>query len=441
MQPAIRYAANGDINLAYQTHGEGAIDIVFVPPWNSNLEQYWDQPACVRFFDGLASFSRLILFDKRGAGLSDPVPGASTPEDLREDVAAVMDAAGSSKAALFGGLWGGPISAMFAAKYPERTQALVLYGTFATRVRGTDYPWAPPSDTREVHLDEFVAGWTEGRDLAVLGPSVAGDAPFRQWWARMHRMSASPGALRAEVRMMSTIDVRDVLGSIQVPTLILHRSGDKMIDPGNGRFLAASIPGAQYVELPGEDHLPFVGDVDRLLGEVEEFLTGARRAAEDQRSVLTVMFTDIVGSTDLAAELGDRRWRDLIATHDDIVRKQLRRFRGREIKTMGDGFLAIFEGPTRAIQAACAIRDATSRAGINLRAGLHAGECDVVGLDIGGLAVAIAARVVAKARSGEILVSGTVKELVTGSGRRFADRGTHTLKGVPDEWRLYAVED
>jgi len=442
MRPETRYARSGDVNIAYQVVGSGELDLVYVMGWVSNLDYFWEEPSCARFLSRLASFSRLILFDKRGTGLSDRVPESQLPtiEQRMDDVRAVMDTVGLERAALFGVSEGGPMCALFAATYPERTSALVMYGTYAKRIWDPDYPWAPTPQERQKFYDAIQQGWGGIVDLATLAPSVAHDERFKQWWASYLRLSASPGAALALARMNTEIDIRHVLPAIRVPTLVLHRTGDLDIDVRGSRYMAERIPGAKYVELPGADHLPWIGDHDAILDEAEEFLTGVRRGPEPDRVLATVLFTDIVGSTERAAELGDRRWRDLLDGYYALVRRELGRFRGREIDTAGDGFFAAFDGPARAIRCACAVRDAVRPLGIGIRAGLHTGEVEVMGDKVGGIAVHIGARVAAHAGADEVLVSNTVRDLVAGSGIRFEDRGTHVLKGVPGEWRLFAVE-
>ncbi len=441
MQPETRYAKSGDVNIAYQVVGNGALDLVYVMGWVSNLDYFWEEPSCARFLNRLASFSRLILFDKRGTGLSDRVQESQLPtlEQRMDDVRAVMDAAGSERAALFGVSEGGPMSALFAATYPERTAALVIYGSYAKRIWAPDYPWAPTTEERQKFYDLIAQGWGGVVDLATLAPTAAHDERFKQWWAAYLRRSASPGAALALARMNTQVDIRHVLPAIRVPTLILHRTGDLDIDVGGSRYMGRQIPGAKYVELPGDDHLPWVGGHEAILDEVEEFLTGVRRGPEPDRVLATVLFTDIVGSTEQAAAAGDRRWRDLLEGYHARVRKEIERFRGREIDTVGDGFFAAFDGPARAIRCACAVNDAVRQLGIQIRAGLHTGEVEVMGDNVGGIAVHIGARVASQAGAGEVLVSNTVKDLVAGSGIRFEDRGSHTLKGVPGEWRLFAV--
>jgi pimeloyl-ACP methyl ester carboxylesterase/class 3 adenylate cyclase len=433
--PQTRYARSGDVHIAYQIVGNGAIDLVLVPGFVSHVEGWWEEPSCVRFFDRLASFTRLILFDKRGTGLSDRVAEVPTLEQRMDDLRAVMEDARSERAAVLGISEGGAMSTLFAATYPERTSALVLYGTFA-EFRS----WVPsPAD-----LDHFLRAidetWGTGSSLPHFAPSAAHDERFRHWWARHERLGASPGAAMALMRMNSEIDVRHVLPTIHVPTLVLHRTGDVTVNVEAGRYQGAQIPGAKYVELPGVDHIPFVGDSDSVLDEIEAFLTGVRSAPEADRVLATVLFTDIVGSTELASRFGDRRWRDLLEAHHGLVRRELARFRGREVDTAGDGFLATFDGPARAIRCAGAISDAVRPLGIKVRAGVHTGECEVIGEKVGGIAVHTGARVASIAGPDEVWISSTVKDLVAGSGLRFTDRGVHSLKGIPGEWRLFALE-
>lgn len=440
-RPETRYTKSGDVNIAYQVTGRGPLDLVFVDGWVSHLEYAWEHPSFARFLDRLGSFSRLIRFDKRGTGLSDPVVELPTLEQRMDDVRAVMDAVGSERAALFGWSEGGSMCALFAATYPKRTSALILCGAFAKRIWSPDYPWAPTPEERQRFFDAIETGWGGVVDLETLAPSTADDPQFRDWWSTYLRLGASPGAALAHARMNTEIDIRHVLKTIRVPALVLHRSGDQDAKVEEGRYIAAQIPGAKFVELPGRDHLPFVGDADALLDEVEEFLTGVRTSPEAERILATVLFADIVESTKRATELGDRRWRDLLEAYYALIRRHLAAFRGREIDTTGDGLLATFDGPARAIRCACAIRDAARGLGIEVRAGLHTGECEVIGPKLGGIAVHIGARVASLAGAGEVLVSSTVKDLVAGSGLRFEDRGAHALKGVEGEWRLFAVAE
>lgn len=442
MPPQTRYARSGNLNIAYQTIGNGPSDLVYVPGWVSHVEEVWEEPSSVRFLNRLASFSRLILFDKRGTGMSDRVPVDSLPtlEERMDDVRAVIDAANCERAALFGVSEGGNMSILFAAAYPDRTTALITFGVFAKRLWSADYPWAPTWEQRQREIEMVERQWGGEMDLSVLTPSVANDEPFRRRLLTYLRRSASPGAAAALLRMNSFIDVRHVLPAIRVPTLVLHRAEDRDARVEEGRYIASRIPGAKFVELPGQDHIPWVGDADAVVDEIEEFLTGARPVSEPDRVLATVLFTDIVGSTEQAATLGDRRWRDLLERYYALVRRELPRFRGKEVDTSGDGFLATFDGPARAIRCAAAIRQGVSGLGCQIRAGLHTGEVELMGDHVGGIAVHIGARVAAVAGPGEVLVSNTVRDLVAGSGISFRDRGTHTLKGVPGSWQLFAVE-
>ncbi|HEX2291930.1 MAG TPA: adenylate/guanylate cyclase domain-containing protein [Gaiellaceae bacterium] len=438
--PETRYAKSGDVNIAYQVVGEGELDLVYVPGWISNVELMWEEPAHARLLERLASFSRLILFDKRGTGLSDPVSvdGLPTLEQRMDDVRAVMDAAGCGRAAIFGSSEGGLMSVLFAATYPDRTRALVTHAIYATRLRTPDYPWAPTPEARAAEIAEIEATWGGEMDISNLAPSA--DEAFKRRAVRYFRRSASPGAAVALLRMNSQIDVRGVLPTIRVPTLVLHRVADRDVNVEEGRWIAGQIPGARYVELPGDEHLIWAGDVDMLVDEVEEFLTGSRPVQEADRVLATVLFTDIVGSTERAAQLGDRRWREVLDEHNARVRRQLDRFRGKEVDTAGDGFFATFDGPARAIRAACAIRDSVREVGLEIRAGLHTGECELMGDKVGGIAVHTGSRVADAAQPGEVFVSSTVRDLVSGSGITFEERGEHELRGV-GPWRLYSVLD
>jgi pimeloyl-ACP methyl ester carboxylesterase len=440
-QPETRYALSGNVNIAYQVVGnsDAAFDLVFVSGWVSHVEYMWEEPLIAHFLRRLASFSRLIFFDKRGTGLSDRAVELPTLEERMDDVRAVMDAVGSERAALFGVSEGGPMCALFAATYPERTSALVMYGGYAKRAWAPDYPWAPTPEKRQRFFDAIEHGWGGVVDLATVAPSEADNPNFQRSWATYLRMGASPGAALALAKMNTEIDIRPVLPTIRVPTLILHRSGDLDMNVEEGRYVARQIPGAKYVELPGDDHLWWAGEIDALLDEVEEFLTGVPRGADLDRVLATVLFVDIVGSTEQLARLGDRRWQEVIGAYHALVRRELDRFRGREVDTAGDGFLATFDGPARAIRCAGAISSGTHRLGLQIRAGLHTGECEVMDGKVGGIAVHTGARVMAEAGPGEILVSSTVKDLVAGSGIEFEDRGVHVLKGVPGEWHLYSI--
>ncbi len=443
MQPETRYAKSGDVHVAYQVLGEGPIDLVFVPGNISHLEYGWEHPSLAGFYRRLASFARLILFDKRGTGLSDRVSGTPSLETRMDDVRAVMDAVGSERAAVMGISEGAPMTVLFAATHPERVAAAVLYGSMIAGRWSPETPWARTPEQLEELLDRVERGWgmqaLADSALEREAPSMIDDVEFRRWWATRMRLSASPGSVVALYRMNSEIDIRHVLPSIRVPVLILHRR-DEFLDVRAARYLAQRVPGARYVELAGADHLPWVGDTDAVVREVEQFVTGlwsdgGWEAADPDRVLATVLFTDIVGATEHAAELGDRAWRELLEAHHAVVRRQLVRFRGTEIDTAGDGFFASFDGPARAVRCACAVVEAVRELGIDVRAGLHTGECELVGDKVAGIAVHTGARVAAQADSGEVLVSSTVKDLVAGSGIRFEDRGVCVLKGVPGKWR------
>ena len=435
----IDYARNGDIHIAYQTIGDGPIDVVAVLGWATNLDLFWEWPAIRRFYEGIGSFSRLIMFDKRGTGLSDRTTTLPTLEEMGDDIRAVMDAVGSERAALFGFAEGGPPSCMFAAAHPERVTALVLYGSFARRLTAPDYPWGIPPEMVGGFEQAVAERW--GREPVALGlmaPSMKADQRFREYWVKAQRHGASPGAAIEWYRMTLELDARDILPTIRRPVLVIHRKGDRIVPIENGRYLAEHIPSARLIELDGDDHAIMV-DPDQIVAPVQEFLTGSVRAPEVDRVLATVLFTDIVGSTATAARLGDRKWRELLDDHDAIVLQEIDRWRGTVIKNRGDGFLATFDGPARGIRAAAAAAARIRALGIEIRAGLHTGECELRSGDITGIAVDIGARVNDLAAPSEILVSSTVKDLVVGSGIAFVDRGAHSLKGVPDEWRLYAV--
>jgi pimeloyl-ACP methyl ester carboxylesterase len=438
-RPVTRYAKVGDVHIAYQTSGAGPTDLVLVPGIFTHLEWQWEEASSARFLERLASFSRLILFDPRGTGLSDRAPELPTLEQQMDDVQAVLDAVGSDRAAFLGISQGGPMAALFAATYPQRTSALILYATYPRVRPAEDFPWGRTDQWLDEYGRTLDEEWGRGSLLPQLAPSRAGDDYFRRWWARFERYSSAPGNALAYFRMNSQIDIRHVLPTVGVPTLVIHRRDDAFRPSETSRYIAERIPGARYLELAGDDHLPFVGDADAILDEIEEFLTGVRRGPEPDRVLATVLFTDIVGSTERAAELGDRRWVDLLDEHHGVVRRALDHFRGREVDTAGDGFLATFDGPARAIRCAGAIVDWVRGLGLEVRAGLHTGECELAGDDVRGIAVHIGARVAALAGPGEVLVSSTVKDLVVGSGIEFEDRGEHALKGIPGAWRLFAV--
>ncbi len=440
MHGETRYAKSGELWIAYQVVGDGPVDLLWAPGYMSHVEQNWTWPGYGHFLERMASFSRLILFDRRGTGLSDRILSLGSFEEMMDDIRAVLDAVSSERAALFGGAEGGPMCALFAATFPERTSALILGASYPRRTWAPDFPWGLDAETQQRVLAAYETRWgTSPFGLRALAPTLAEDERFRQWHAQACRFAGTPSSARAWFQITMEIDVRDVLPAIRVPTLVLHRSGDRVVPVEAGRYLAEHIPDAKFVELPGVDHFPFVGDGDALLDEVEEFLTGSRRSRGRDRVLATVLFTDIVGSTERAAELGDRRWTELLAEHHRIVREALERSRGKEVRIAGDGFLATFDGPARAIRAACAMRDAVRDLGIEIRAGLHTGEIELAETAIEGIAVHIGARIAALARSGEVLASSTVKDLVVGSGIHFADRGSHLLKGVPGEWHVHAV--
>ena len=438
MEPKTRYARSGDDHIAYQVMGDGP-DLVFVSGWVSHVEMAWEVPPLARFLRRLAGFSRLIFIDKRGTGMSDPLPQHRPPtlEERMDDVRAVMDAVGSERAALLGVSEGGPMNILFAASHPERTTALVLFGTFARIVNGDDYTIGIDPAVAERNLEPIARTWGDGYLAQVVGPSLAADPAMVRACGRYERMAASPRVAVELLRLNALVDVRHVLSSIRVPTLVLHRRDERFVPVENGRYLAAHIPGARMVELDGTDHLFFAGDVDAALDEIEELVTGVRHGGEVDRVLTTLVFTDIVQSTKRAAELGERQWRDLLDAHDAFVRRQLQRFRGREVKATGDGFLASFDGPARALRCALAIVEGARPLGLEIRAGVHTGECEVRGDDLGGIVVHAAARVLALAGAGQVVASSTVKDLVAGSGVQFAEHGEHELHGLPGRWRLH----
>jgi class 3 adenylate cyclase len=439
--PETRFTRAGDVDVAYQVAGTAdGLDVVFIEGWVSHLEVMWELPEFARFLEGLAAMGRLIVFDKRGTGLSDRVAGMPTLEQRAEDVAAVMDAAGSSRAAIAAWGEGAAIAAMFAAVHPERVSALVL-GSLPVRLTAGALTIGPdPGIIRELSA-AVETGWGQARLVPLLAPSRADDPRFVSWYKRWERLSSTPSAAAATLRWAMQIDMAPVLPSIQAPTLILHRSGNWLFDRDSVRAVAKRIPNATCAELPGDDDLPYLGDTGALIDEIQEFLTGGHPAPDPDRSLATVLFTDIVGSTQKAGQLGDRRWGDLLAEHHARIRRLLDRFAGREVDTAGDGFFATFDGPARAIRCACAIRDAVGDIGIEIRAGLHTGEVERHGSAVTGLAVHVGARVAALAQASEVLVTSTVRMLVLGSGIGFADRGHYPLKGVPEEWQLFAVQN
>lgn len=440
--PDINYAKSGDVNIAYQVVGDGPVDLLYAAGWVTNLEIMWEDPGFARFLNRMASFARLICFDKRGIGLSDPVPADDlTNLDIRmHDMLAVMEAAGSERAFLFGHSEGGSTCVRFAHEHPNQTAGLILAFSYAKRLRSADYPWAPTLEQRMTESETFEAVWAEPQTIAnYYAPSRATDEAFVAWLTRYLRLAASPRAAAALNNGSTYIDVTALLPEIEAPTLCLYRVGDPDVNIEEGRFIASKIPNSRLVEVSGNDHFFWAGDPEPLLQEIEEFITGQRGPAEPERIVATALFTDIVGSTALAASLGDRAWRDLLDRHDTVLRKELVRWRGREVKTTGDGVLATFDSPTQAIRFATALPAAMKQLGIEVRCGIHAGELELRDGDVAGLAVHIAARISSLAVSSEVLVSRTVKDLVAGTDVTFQGRGAHPLKGVPGQWEIYAV--
>jgi len=442
MRPRTRYARNKEgQSVAYQVIGDGPPDIVFIPSWVTNLEIMWEEPTLARFLDRLASFARLICFDKRGTGVSDPVPLGAVPtwEEWMDDVGTVLDAVESDRAAVFGHGDGGQMALLFAATHPNRTSALVLADTYARRRRAPDYPCGMPPGIAEQILELILTTWGTG-EIAVQGaPSLARNPSFVKWRGRYERLSMSPGQFKSLYPLTYELDFRPVLETIRAPALVLHRAENHYVNSGNGRYLADHIEGAQFREVPGEDHFFHAGDIEALLGPVQEFLTGTKGVPVEDRVLATVLFTDIEGATEHTSRLGDRAWADLLGRHHATVREQLARFRGREIDTAGDGFFATFDGPARGVRCGLAIRDAVQPLGLEIRAGLHTGECELIGEKVGGIAVHIGARVMNAAEAGDVLVSRTVKDLVAGSGLEFRGRGVHELKGITGQWELFAA--
>jgi pimeloyl-ACP methyl ester carboxylesterase/class 3 adenylate cyclase len=437
-----RYATNGDVSVAYQVVGDGPRDLLLTTGWVVPMESIWDDPLYAEFVDRLTSFSRVIMWDKRGTGMSDRVSADALPtlEDRMEDLNAVLEAAGARDPALVGLSEGALLCALFAATYPERLSALVFYGGWASSLPKGDSPGIMRQERAGDFIREVRETWGDSGELLRLwAPSVIDDARVQAWWNRALTTGASPSAAVAWLQMAAGMDIRAALPAISAPTLVVHRSDDRIIPVENGRYVAKQIPNAKYVEQPGQDHLWWFGNQEAFLDEIEEFLTGSREGGDARRALMTILFTDVVDSTKRLSELGDRRWRELSAAHHRDVRTQLERFRGREVNAMGDGYLATFDGPARAIRSADAILERSRELGLSVRAGLHTGECELIGDEISGIAVNIGARVGALAEGGEVLVSSTVRDLVIGSGIEFADRGTHALKGVPGEWRVFAV--
>ncbi len=434
-----RYTLSGGLHVAWQAAGDADRDLLYVPTWISQVEQLITEPSIYAFVERLCSFARVITFDRRGSGLSDPIVDPPTLEDQMDDVLAVMDAAGSQRATLMGSLEGGLLAMAFAASHPERVESLVLYATFSRSRWAPDYDFVPTDEERDARIEASVLHWGEGTIPLALAPSKVGDRAFREWAGRIERYSVSPGTIRKLMGFVGETDVRGVLPTIRVPTVVMHRRDDRFLDIRHSRYIAEHVPGARLIELEGTDNLFSIGDSEAIIGEVEELMTGTRHEREPDRVLATVLFTDIVGSTERAAALGDQSWRSLLARHDELVRSQVLRHRGRWVKSTGDGVLATFDGPARGIRAAAAIESGVRELGIEIRAGLHTGECEVMGDDVGGLAVHIGARVMGRAQAGEVLVSSTVKDLVVGSGIGFEERGSHELRGIPGEWRLFAA--
>ena len=436
----IRFARSGDVSVAYHVVGDGPVDLVYVQGAYSHLEVYWELPAYRRFCELLGEFARVILFDKRGMGMSDRLAGATPLDGRMDDIGAVMEAVDSESAVLLGASEGGPLSMLYAAAHPERTRSLVLMGAEVRERKDEEWPWGESTEEElEASLATLPERWGRpGRFMEYFAPSQEETPWLTDWAARLQRNSNTPGGAEAFQRMAFNIDVRDIVSSVHVPALVIHSEGDRICHVENGRFLAREIPDARYVELPGADHLPWF-EPDRAIAEIREFLTGHRVALTPDRVLATVLFTDIVGSTERAAELGDGRWRVLLDAHNTAIRSALNRFRGVEVDTAGDGFLATFDGPARAIHCAQEIGRLVKELGLEVRAGVHTGEVERVGNDVAGIAVHIGARIAGLAGPGEVLVSGTVRDLVAGSGLAFVDRGMHQLKGVPGEWRVFSA--
>lgn len=439
--PETRYAESDGVSIAYQVLGDGPIDLVMVPGFASHLEHAWQHPKLAHFYHRLASHSRLILLDKRGTGLSDRVPPNDLPgiEQRKDDLKAVLDAVGTTRAALIGVSDGGPLAILFAATYPERTRSLVVVNSYARRVSSVDHEPALTPEQYAGFVQAATQNWGEPVLIEDLAPGSATDPELRQWWATGLRLSMSPGAARAMLEMNADIDVRGALPAVHVPTLIIHRSGDHACPVAGGRFIADNIEGARFLELPGDDHFPWLGDAETILGEIESFVTGGRAGPAPSFVLASMLFTDIVSSTQRAAELGDQRWGALLKTHDGIVHSEVGRFGGREVKHTGDGSLSVFEGPARAVRCWLSICDRMQEIGLEIRGGVHTSEVEVVNGDLRGLGVHIAARLMDLAGPGELVVSSVVHDLSTGSGLGYADRGRHDLKGVPGEWQVYAV--
>jgi class 3 adenylate cyclase len=440
MPPQTRYADSDGASIAYQVVGDGPIDVLALLGWLTQVEHVWDEPSLRRFMEQIAGFARLILFDPRGTGLSDAQSDDFNLDHEVRDALAVLDAAGSARAALLTYTAGGMVGAQLAARHPERVSAVVMYASIMRSTAAPGYDWTHTSAERSVFIDELLSEWGKASNVASVAPSRAGDERFREWWARLQRLAGSPGTMRKVLEGSNDMDAREELAAINVPALVLHRTGDQFIDIRHSRYIAHAIPGARLRELPGADTLPWLDEPDAVLEAIEEFLTGERTPAIRERALLTVMLTDIVNATAHARRLGDRRWRALLGAHDAVVRTELERFDGRDVKTIGDSFLAVFPGPpSQALRCAAAIAESVHSLGIQVRIGMHTGECELIGNDVGGIAVHIAARVQALAAPGELLVSGTTCGTVAGAGFSFDDRGVHQLKGVAGVWPLFAL--
>ena len=443
-KPRTKYTKSGEINIAFQVAGEGPIDIVYIPGWVSNIDMMWTESRLATFLTKLTSFSRLILFDKRGTGLSDRTNKYSTLEERMDDIRAVMDAVGSERAVLFGHSEGGSVSILFAGTYPQRTIALITFGVFAKRKYSKDYPWAPTDLERQLSYRMIEEKWADGdmQGIRSLVPSLAHDNKFMEWFASYLRASASPGAALDLQRQNTEVDITGILDSIKVPTLLLHRTGDKEVHVNEAKYIAEHIPNSIFIELSGDDHLFWTGDSYSILAEIEEFITGIRPNKVFDRVLSTILFTDIVGSTEHLARSGDEKWMDILEKHNAFVREELRRFNGKEIKNTGDGFLATFDGPSRAVRCAEAIRDIVKTVGIEITAGIHTGECEIFDDgDIGGIAVHVAARVMSNAQASQILITMTVKHLLSGSEFMFTDLGNIPLKGIEEPYRIFALHE
>ena len=434
--PRTRYARNGGVSLAYQAAGDGPHDVLLVNSWVSQMEHLWTEPRLARMFERLTSFARLVQFDRRGSGMSDRVPPAPLEEQM-DDVLAVLDAAGCDRPTVLAETEGTALACLFAATHPERVRSLALFAPIPRILAAPDYPWAHDPVRRETFIERSVRGWGEGVTVGATAPSHSGDATLREWFGRMERLAVGPAAVEPAMRVIGRTDVRDILPLIRVPTLVMRRAGDERVDRRHAEFVRDHVPGARLVELPGRESILFLEDTEPLADELEELVTGTRAARAPERVLATVLFTDIVGSTGRAAEAGDRAWRELLASHHALVRAELASHGGEEVKTLGDGFLATFDGPARAVRCALQVAERSGAAGIPVRAGVHTGECERVGGDVAGIAVHIAARVLGEAGSGEVLVSRTVTDLVAGSGLRFDSRGARSLRGVPGEWELF----